>query len=266
MFSLAPKASKIGSLKTKNTKVKIAENAIIEALKKQLSDLAAISKKGIGLNILFNATCYGGNSQSKAFFDGVGNTVDYLTRYNLTSVTTTSLLIAKFLQENFPQLDVRASVNMCIGTEEGFDYVKDYFDSFYLKRELNRDLGAIRKLKSWCDDHGKTLYGLANSGCLNNCSAHTFHDNLVSHESEISKMDNGFSFEGVCKKYLQKNDNIYKIFEVSSFIRPEDIHLYEDLFTSVKLATRINRNPIRILEAYIGKKEYKGSSLGVGIP
>lgn len=231
-----------------------------EAYYRQEADIAMLSAAGLNLNLLFNATCYGENSQSKAFFDGVGNTVDYLTRYNLTSVTTTSLLIARFLQENFPQLDVRASVNMCIGTEEGFDYVKDYFDSFYIKRELNRDLRAIRQLKKWCDDHGKTLYGLANSGCLNNCSAHTFHDNLVSHEQEISKMDNGYAFEGVCRAFLKDPANHFKIVERTGFIRPEDVDLYEGLFPALKLATRVSPNPLRILRAYTAR-HYRGNML-----
>ena len=231
-----------------------------EAYYRQEADIAALAAAGLHMNLLFNATCYGANSQSKAFFDGVGNTVDYLSRYNLTSVTTTSLLIAKFLQENFPQLDVRASVNMCIGTIEGLDYVKDYFDSFYIKRELNRDFRAIRNLKSWCDDHGKTLYGLANSGCLNNCSAHTFHDNLVSHEQEISKMDNGYAFEGVCRAFLKDPANHYKIVDRTGFIRPEDVALYEGLFPALKLATRVSPNPLRILRAYTAQ-HYRGNML-----
>ena len=231
-----------------------------EAYYRQEADIAMLSAAGLNLNLLFNATCYGASSQSKAFFDGVGNTVDYLTRYNLTSVTTTSLLIARFLQENFPQLDVRASVNMCIGTEEGLDYVKEYFDSFYVKRELNRDLRAIRHLKAWCDDHGKTLYGLANSGCLNHCSAHTFHDNLVSHEQEISKMDNGYAFEGVCRAFLKDPANHFKIVDRTGFIRPEDAHLYEDLFPALKLATRVSPNPLRILNAYTSQ-HYRGNML-----
>ena len=231
-----------------------------EAYYRQEADIAMLSAAGLDLNLLFNATCYGRDSQSKAFYEGVGDTVDYLSRYNLTSVTTTSLLIARFLQENFPKLDVRASVNMCIGTIEGLDYVKEYFDSFYLKRELNRDFRAIRQLKKWCDDNGKALYGLANSGCLNHCSAHTFHDNLVSHEQEISKMDNGYAFEGVCRAFLKDPANHFKIVDRTGFIRPEDTHLYEGLFPALKLATRVSPNPLRILRAYTSQ-HYRGNML-----
>ncbi len=226
-----------------------------EAQAQQERDLKIISESGIPLNVLFNAMCYGKHSQSRAFFEGVGQTVDYLqTRYGLASVTTTSLLIAKFLKSNFANLDIRASVNMGIGTVEGLDYVKDYFDSFYAARELNRDFGALARLKEWCEANGKTLYGLANSGCLNHCSAHVFHDNLVAHEAEISEMDNGYAFEGVCGQYLKNPENHRALLDNTSYVRPEDISLYDGVFEAMKIATRVNANPERVLRAYIEGK------------
>jgi len=245
----------------RNNQLKQKDLNHIEAQQKQMTDLKKLADNGIGLNLLFNATCYGKDSQSRAFFEKIGDTIDFIIKsYGLSCVTTTSLLIAKFIKNNFSNIDVRASVNMSVGSIDAMEYIKDYFDSFYLKRELNRNFSEIRKLKSWCTDNGKQLYALANSGCLNNCSAHTFHDNLVSHEDEISKMDNAFSFEGVCKNFLKDKDNLYKIFEHTNFIRPEDVYLYEDLFTSMKLATRVSNNSIRIIDAYINKK-YTGNTL-----
>lgn len=228
-----------------------------EAHARQKDDLARLFEGGIRLNLLFNAMCYGKDSQSRAFFEGIGNTVDELAAaYGVASVTTTSPLIARFLKENFPSMEVRASVNMSIGTIEGMDYVKDVFDSFYAAREQNRNLGALKELKDWCDAHGKKLYGLANSGCLNHCSAHVFHDNLVAHEQQIALEDNGYAFAGVCRTHLKENPSA--ILSRSSFIRPEDTVLYEGLFEGLKLATRVSPMPIRILKAYLGGT-YNGS-------
>lgn len=226
-----------------------------EAQRQQEEDLKLLSENGIKLNLLFNAMCYGKDSQSRSFFEGIGNTVDYIVnQFGLASVTTTSPLIARFIIENFSGIDVRASVNMGIGTVEGMDYVKDYFDSFYLKRELNRDFEAINALKHWCDDNGKTLYALANSGCLDHCSAHTFHDNLVAHEQEISQMDNGYAFEGLCRKYLSDAAHQEAFLTHTGFIRPEDVPLYESLFPAMKLATRVSPVPVQILRAYMNCK------------
>ena len=232
-----------------------------ELKEKRTSELDSISRAGIPLDLLFNAACYGKDSQSRAFFERIGDTVDYLShRFVLRTVTTTSPLIARFIKENFDNIEVRASVNMAIGTPEGLEYLEDVFDSFYLKRELNRDFDKIATIKKWCDDNGKTLYGLCNSGCLNNCSAHTFHDSLVAHEKEISAMDNGYEFESVCRKYLKKGENRLKILERTNFIRPEDVHLYEGIFSAMKLATRVNPMPMRILDAYIKNKKYCGNA------
>lgn len=238
-----------------------------DAAQRKMSDLRVLSQNGIPLNLLFNATCYGAESLSKTFFERIGNTVDFAKNtFGAVSVTTTSPLIGKFIKENFPGTEVRASVNMSIGTVEGMDYVAPYFDSFYLKRELNRDFAAIRTLKKWCEEHGKQLYALANSGCLNNCSAHVFHDNLVSHENEIQKMDNGYVFHGICKEYLKDPKKLPSLLDITSFIRPEDTGLYEGLFPALKLATRVSGNPIRILNAYIKNKKYSGSAFDLTEP
>lgn len=228
----------------------------------QLEQLEYLCDAGLHFNLLFNATCYGEQSQSRAFFDSVGQCVEFVAdHYILNGITTTSPLIARFVKDNFPLLDVRASVNMSIGTVEGMEYVADVFDSFYVKRELNRSLNAIAALKTWCDDKGKKLYLLANSGCLNHCSAHVFHDNLVSHEAQIARMDNGYAFEGICRKYLAKPENVQAFFDNTNYIRPEDIHYYEGLVSAVKLATRVNQNPERILRAYVEQERYLGSTL-----
>ena len=224
-----------------------------------MDDLKRFADNGIKLNLLFNGNCYGADSQSRAFFNKIGEITDYIqSHFLLSSITTSSPLIAKFIGENFEGIDRRASVNMEIGNPTGMSYVKDYFDSLYLKREFNRDKRALLEMKSWCEDNGKTMYLLANSGCLNFCSAHTFHDNLVSHEAEISKMDNGYEFTGVCGDFLKDPEGLKLYLQRTNFIRPEDLELYEGLVPAVKLATRVNKAPARVLRAYINRR-YRGS-------
>ena len=232
-----------------------------EAAQRQREELAKIANAGIGLNLLLNANCYGGQSLARSFFQSTGDLVDFLQReMNLVSVTTTSPVIGRFLRENFPDLDIRASVNMEIGTPEGMDYLSDSFNSYYVKRELNRDMEAIRRLRQHADETGKKLYMLANSGCLNNCSARQFHDNLVAHEQEIAKADNAFTFHSACRNFLGKGDNKEEILRLSNWVRPEDLHNYEGLVDGVKIATRTSPNPISILEAY-ARGSYAGNIL-----
>jgi len=50
---------------------------------------------------------------------------------------------------------------MEIGTPEGVEYLEDYFDSFYLKREYNHDRAVILRMRDFCHSHGKKMYLLA---------------------------------------------------------------------------------------------------------
>ena len=234
-----------------------------ELQQRQMEVLSAMSGAGIGLNLLFNANCYGADSQSRAFFNKIGQTVDFIgEKYGLKSVTTTSPLIAKFIKANFPEIETRASVNMEIGTIQGMEYLAQYFDGYYMKRELNRDLAAIEPLSAWCKANGKKLHILANSGCLNHCSAHNFHDNLVAHEDQIAKMDNAYHFTGICREFLKDPAHYISLIQDTNFIRPEDIFKYEPYFETVKLATRIHRNPTMVLNSYL-RGRYSGNILEI---
>ena len=248
-----------GDFANGRSRIKLEGVADIHAQMKQETDLARLSESGIALNVLFNAMCYGKDSLSRAFFEKIGDTLQHLGEsYGVRSVTTTSPIIAKFIKENFSGTEVRASVNMSVGSVEGMEYISDVFDSFYLKRELNHDFNAIKELKHYCDENGKRLYALANSGCLDNCSAHVFHDSLVAHEEEIAVMDNGYVFEGVCRKFI-KRTGAEGFLSHTSFIRPEDVHYYEEIFPFLKLATRVSAHPLRTLRAYI-KESFSGNA------
>lgn len=227
----------------------------------QREALRELSENNIALNLLFNANCYGKEAQARSFFNKVGTVIDHVQQtYGLQSVTTTSPLIAKFIHNNFPGLEVRASVNMEIGTVEAMDYLSELFDSFYMQRELNRNFDAIQKLHTWCENNGKRLFLLANSGCLNHCPARNFHDNLVAHETEIAQMDNAYAFRGLCREYLKNPEKQKDIYSVTNFIRPEDMGKYEPYFAAAKLATRVHKNPSMVVRSYI-RGRYSGDFL-----
>lgn len=223
-----------------------------EAYEKAINDLEELNAAGIKFNLLFNANCYGADSLSESFYNKIGDTADYImTKFNLSSVTTTSPLIAEFIKNNFSSVKTRASVNMGIGTPRGMDYLSKFFDGFYLKRELNRDFDKIKSLSKMCRENGKELLILANSGCLSDCSAHTFHDNLVAHEGEISRIGARLKFDGICHEYLKDPEKRVSLLRDTNFIRPEELCHYEPYFDSVKLATRVSDMALMILKSYL---------------
>lgn len=230
-------------------------------------ELLVMSRNGIKMNVLYNANCYGEKAISRELEQQICDSIDYLLKsIGLDSLTTTSLFIASVVKREYPDIEVKASVNMGIGSIQAMEYVSDYFDGFYLKRELNRYPEEIKLIRQWCGNNGKKLYMLANSGCLLDCSAHAFHDNLVSHEHNLHRQENSWQgFRGICWKYYAKNNSVESFLEHSSWIRPEDIDLYGELVDGVKLATRVHLDPRKVVEAY-AQRRYSGNVLGLCEP
>ena len=235
-------------------------------MEQMAEDLKRFKMVGFKFCLLLNGNCYGSEALSGKFFDKLGNAImEVMSLFGVSSVTTASPVIAAFLKKNFSFLRIRASVNMEIGSPEAVEYLLDDFDCFYLKREYNYDLARISSMRDFCHAHGKKLYILANSGCLNVCPARTIHENLVAHQHEIAQMDNAVTFHGVCTKFLSAGKNKENILAKSNFIRPEDVHLYENLCDGMKLATRTNFNPLAIVHAYFNGK-FRGNLLDLTEP
>jgi collagenase-like PrtC family protease len=229
-------------------------------------DLHALKGLGLKLNLLFNANCYGGQALSQALHSRVCSIVAHLLdTCGLDVVTTTSLLVARTVQQQFPEVEVRASVNMRLGTARAMDYVAEYFDSFTMQREYNRDLGRIAELKAWAEERGKALHFLANSGCLSWCSGQSFHDNLVAHEAQISETVNVSGWNpSVCWGYYSDPAHWVALLQ-STWVRPEDLHHYEGLFPVAKLATRMHANPRKVIQAYC-QGRFRGNLLDLFEP
>jgi len=242
----------------------VAEQDLRQRLEQELK---AIKAMGVKLDLLFNANCYGADSLSEELAEKVCSVIDHLNRAEcgIDIVTTTSLAIAHTVKKHFPQIEVRASVNMKIGTVKGMEYVSDLFDSFHVQRDYNRDPVHLRELKAWADEKGKKLVLLANSGCFVHCSGQIFHDNNVAHESEICQKQNIKNFNPyVCWRSLKDRRNWVKLLQ-NTWIRPEDIHHYEEIFDTVKLATRIHELPGLVIDAYT-RRRYMGNTLDLFEP
>ena len=105
-------------------------------------------------------------------------------------------------------------------------------------------------MQRWARDHGKTIGLQANSGCLRQCPFQTFHDNLHGHNRIAqSKIGEAFGFSVFrCKTNYERGN--YEDFLRATWIRPEDMQLYEPYVDIVKIATRRHPDPVKVLDAY----------------
>jgi hypothetical protein len=230
-------------------------------------ELHAIRKLGVKLDLLFNANCHGTYAVSDKLMNEVCSVVDYLGTVGLLPeiVTTASPFVATLVKRHFPAVETRASVNMRIDSTLAMGYLADSFDSFHIRRDLQRDLACVERFHAWCRSNGKTLCMLANSGCLRNCPSQIFHDNLVAHDAEIDEVKNAAGYmPHLCWKLYGKRENLVEFLR-GSWIRPEDLHRYDAFFPVVKLATRQHSHPRMVIGAY-SEGRHRGNLLDLMEP
>lgn len=243
----------------------------LELVKKtQLKELREIKDMGKRLTLLLNANCYGEDAISNAFSDRILSVCKKLKEeLEIDSVTTTSPFLAEKIKQQFgDNIQVIASVNMRIGTIKAMEQLSSCFDGFYMSKECNRDLQKIDALHQWCEVKGKKLAMLANSGCMPYCGFQTFHDNLVAHQSfEITEQSDWEGLPSPCHRYIRSMDKLDGLayFMQGTWVRPEDLALYEPYFDEVKIATRMHSRMRMIVGAYT-RGRYVGNLLDLTEP
>ena len=228
-----------------------------DAAETLLADLREIRSMGIDLDLLLNANCYGADAVSRAFAGRIADVLETLRDADCfpAVVTAASPFVAWTVKERYPEIEVRASVNMRLGTVQAMGYVSDLFDSFCMQRDLQRDLRVLAPVSRWCRENGKKLCLLVNSGCLRFCPGQTFHDNLIAHCGEIDPdgVPEGFQPHVCWSTFLRHPERRPEILK-ATWIRPEDLGLYEPYADLFKLATRQHDHPRAVIGAYTSGK------------
>ena len=226
-----------------------------------IADLKYCREHGMKLDLLANATCYGDKAvteEQRLQLTGIVERLDSAGLYP-EIVTTASPYIAKLFRVNFPGVEIRASVSMRLRNTLAFEYLAPLFDSYYICRDVQRDLPTFRRMAAWCRDNGKKLCMLVNSGCVRNCPWQVFHETLHGHNfyAILPEMHRqGMDF--ICRTVFKSGR--LADFLRCSWIRPEDVHVFEPELETIKLSTRQVKYPFEIVEAYL-KASYDGDLL-----
>ena len=112
------------------------------------ADLKYCREHGMKLDFLINAFCYGEKActeEQRLQITGIVRRLDKMGLYP-EIVTTTSPYIAKLFKVYFPDIEVRASVNMRLRNTLALEYLAPLFDSFYICRDVQRDLPTFRRM------------------------------------------------------------------------------------------------------------------------
>lgn len=225
-------------------------------------EIKRIHAKGIKFNYLLNSNCLDNQELTNSFQRKMEKLLGWLRSISVDSVTVSLPYIIGFIKKNYPGLEVGVSTMAHVDSVDKAKFWEDLGASKITLYEVsvNRNFKLIEKIRKTvkCE-----LQLIANNGCLYDCPFTMYHGFLCSHASQSGHFLGGFSldFYRVFCGYLRLKDPVN--FIRADWIRPEDLHYYEDLgIDYIKLVNRGMSSDIikKIVKAY-SERRYEGNLL-----
>lgn len=184
----------------------------------------------ISFNYLLNALCMDNREVIASTNKQIRGFVSYLEKIGADSVTVGSPFILRLVKENSP-LKVSVSVYNDI---DSLQRIKEWCqlgaDELTLHYSYNRN---FRKLEDVLKKFDIDFRLIANNVCLHECIYRTNHAASLAHSSQTNHESEGFFLDYYSLKCgRDKIANPVKLI-TSDWIRPEDVHFYEELCDKV---------------------------------
>ena len=225
-------------------------------------EIDRIHRSGCTFNYLFNGTCVDNQEISEPFIREFSKQLQWLQDMSVDSVTVSLPLIFEFIKKNSLGINLSVSANAFVDNEEkarfweGLGAHKITLDAF----TINRNFKQIEKIRKAVKCR---LQVIVNNGCLTECPFAVSHGLACAHSSQKGHVSKGFlvDFYKVMCIYTRVKDPSQYL--KGDWIRPEDVHLYEDLgIDSIKLVTRgLPTEILRTIVLAYSRREYCGNLL-----
>lgn len=220
-----------------------------------------IRKQNINFNYLLNGACYGNKEQNHDWQKKCIDYIGYLVDIGVNAVTITNPLILILVKKYFPDLICRVSTFCCVDTVRKATFWEDMgADIICLDFvKVNRNFELLREIKNSLKSAKVEL--LATNSCIKDCPYIHTHVNNIAHASDGGNDQKYIDWcLHKCQFYELKHPEEYIR---SPWIRPEDLHYYEDIgIEHIKLTERDFPTEILIkrLSAY-HNRAYDGNLL-----
>jgi len=195
-------------------------------------------ENGLRFNYLLNAACLGNREFTVGGQRKIRQLLDWLGRIEIDSVTITMPYLLELIKKRYPRFKVHISLFADVDNlgsakywqELGADLITLYSPS------LNRNFEILKKIRQ----HVKCkLQLIANNSCLCFCPFAIYHRTMNAHASQSHDRSGGYNIDYcfLSCKYLKLKDPVN--FIRSDWIRPEDVHYYEEVgIDSLKIVDR----------------------------
>ena len=195
---------------------------------KQAEDYIELAHSaGLTFNYLLNAPCLNNMEWQEDTHRELLLHLEWLSHAEVDSVTIAIPYLLELIKSQFPHLKVEVSTIAHVNSVARAKLFESMgADSIILDTNTNRDFKLLKAIR---EAVGCDLGVLTNSLCLYQCPYEYYHNNTLAHATQNHNPLNGFYID-----YCVLNCALSRLSDTSQFIksrwiRPEDIHIYQEI-------------------------------------
>ena len=187
---------------------------------------------------LLNSPCLSNLETTRKFNDQLFAFVGTLVDMGVDGFVVAMPYLLDMIKHHFPKLKVSISTFAIINSITKAKVWEDKgADRIIIQQDLNRDFTLLEKIRRAISCEIELF---ANNLCLDQCPYPPFHAAFNAHGSKTKEKTKGFALDYCAYQCQQRRLKNPVEFIRGRFIRPEDLHLYEEIGIDVfKLADRM---------------------------
>jgi len=251
LYGVLP-TSMVGSGGSGPDNVRMVEDQIEEYIEQAHS-------AGLKFDYLLNAPSMGNMEWDEDTHQELLMHLDWISSIGADSVTVTIPYLVELIKRQFPRLNVRVSTIAHVNSVARAKLFESLgADSITLDINVNRSFGALKAIRNTVSCE---LTVLLNNLCLYQCPYEYYHHDGMGHASQSYNPANGYYVDYcVLRCTLDRLRDVSQVIKCR-WVRPEDIHVYEEIGIDVFKISGRSMPSERILHAATAysSRHYEGN-------
>lgn len=224
---------------------------------KQAIELA--HENGIEFNYLMNSSCMGNMEYTQSGYENIKRELDWICSIGADWVTIANPYIVELCRKMNPKIKISlSSFSMVESVQRAVFYDGLGVEEISVRENINRDFSLLKQMQ---ENTKCRIQVIANQTCLYQCPFQFYHDNVMSHSSQLNKVDMRTPIDYCILNCVYNKFAYPEEIIKSRWIRPDDIGEYEKIgITKFKITDRTKSTKwlIRTVKAY-DERRYDGN-------
>lgn len=226
-------------------------------LERAKQHVALAHELGMQFDYIMNAPCFGNIEYSSEGRKRIREYLELIDELGADTISLATPYLIEIVKSDFPRLKIKVSEIADVDSaQRALFYQELGADILTMEINVNRDFKVLKSIREAIDPKIE-LEVVVNAACLFRCPFHDYHNVIVGHSGQEGHELHGYYVDYCMMRCIPIHNTRPKELIKARWIRPDDIHEYEEVGISrFKISNRVG--PIKLglacLKAYSSRQ------------